>query len=290
MTADGPQFPHDANTGLMPDPPAPGPGGSGGHGGHGGRAAWLAGGAVVTILAIGGTAMGIWLGTGARALTHSATQTASYTGTPTRIVLRIGSGDITIKPGPAGRITERKRLQWASGRPLLTEHWDRHVLDIAQHCPGGFLGSNCGVSFWLTVPPGVAVSATTASGDIVVGGITGTLTLESSSGNVTAAGPVANVSASTASGDVSVTGARSADIVARSASGNVSLAFTAAPSVVNADTASGDVHVIVPPGASYDVQAAGVTTSPAVSVSRSASSPRLIVAHSMSGDVTVSNG
>lgn len=253
-----------------------------------GRAAWLTIGVILTVVTIATTTTTLWSRMAANAATITQNQEQTYVGQPANIVVNLSSGDVTIRRGPAGRVAVRRQLQWASNKPVIDERWDGHTFVISQGCPSGFLDPQCNVNYSLTVPAGVTVTAATASGNVQVAGITGALRLTSDSGDVGAANPVGTVTAQSASGNVTVSGARSSSVTARSDSGDVTLGFASVPGMVSADSASGNVIVAVPAGASYDVQAATASGNSNVNVPNTPGSPRLIHAHTDSGDVTVS--
>jgi DUF4097 and DUF4098 domain-containing protein YvlB len=254
------------------------------------RAAWLVAGAAATAFAIGTTSFALWHRTIARHMvTYSAYQTHTYTGQPAAVVVRLTSGDVTLRRGPGGRITVR-RQQWPDGKPVISERWDGHTLRVMQVCPRGLLNGSCSVECILTVPSSVSVTASTDSGNITVNGVTGRLSLLSASGDLAASGTSGPVSARTSSGNVTVTGARSPDVTAKTSSGDVELAFSGVPARADGETASGNVMVFVPPPARYNVQADTSAGNRTVTVVQDPASPRMIIANSASGDVTVSYG
>lgn len=256
--------------------------------GRAGRAVWLTIGVILTVSTIAATIFGLWFSVAAHGATLTQYQEHTYTGQPSKIVLSLSSGDITIRRGSAGQVAVHRQLQWVHSKPIIDEHWDGRTLVVTQNCPSGFLELQCNVSYSLTVPKGVTVMATTASGNIQVADIAGPLQLKSDSGDVGAVNPVGNLIAKTASGNVAVTGAQSGIVTATSDSGDVTLGFAVAPQEVSADSASGNVNVAVPTGGSYDVQASTAAGNTSVSVPNNPSSPRLIHAHTDSGDITVS--
>jgi hypothetical protein len=256
--------------------------------GRAGRAVWLTIGVILATITIAGTIVGLWFSVAAHGAIVTQNQEHTYTGQPSKIVLSLSSGDITIRRGPAGQVTVHRQLQWVHGKPIIDEHWNGSTLVVTQNCPSGFLDLQCNVNYLLTVPADVTITATSASGNVRVADITGTLLLKSDSGDVGAVNPAADVTAKSASGNVTVTGARSGIVTASSDSGDVRLGFAVAPEEVSADSAAGNVNVAVPAGGSYDVQASTAAGNTTVSIPNIPSSPRLIAAHSDSGDVTVS--
>jgi Toastrack DUF4097 len=268
-----------ATTGYQPPVPKTG---------RTGRTAWLTIGVILTVTVIAMTTASLWFRMAASSATVTQNQLHAYTGQPAKIVLSLSSGDVTIRRGPAGAVTVRRQLQWVHSEPVIDEHWDGRTLVVTQNCPSGFLDLQCNVNYSLTVPEGVSVTATTASGNIRVADVSGPLQLKSDSGDVRAVNPVGDVAAKTASGNVTISGARSGTVTAASDSGDVTLGFAAAPGEVSADSASGNVAVAVPAGDSYNIQASTASGNRNVSVPDDPGSLRLILARTDSGDVTVS--
>jgi len=256
--------------------------------GRAGRTAWLTIGVILTVLTIAVTIAGLWFRVAAKAAIISQNQDRTYTGQPAKIMLNLSSGDITIRRGAAGQVAVHRQLQWVHSKPIIDERWNGSTLVISQGCPNGFLDLRCNANYTLTVPPGVTVTATTASGNVQVADITGPLQLRSESGDVGAVNPVGDLTAKSASGNVTVTGARSGIVTATSNSGDVTLGFAVAPDEVSADSAAGNVSVAVPTGGSYDVQASTAAGNTSVRVPNNPHSPRLIHAHTDAGDATVS--
>jgi hypothetical protein len=253
------------------------------------RTAWLVAGAAITVFAIGITGFAFWHSPIARNMTtYSTHQTQIYTGQPSAVMAQLASGDVTLRPGPSGQITVRRYLQWSNGKPVISERWDGRTLRLKQACPTGLFSGNCNVEYTLTVPSSVSVTASTESGNVTVTDVTGRLDLFSASGDLAASGTSGPVSARTSSGNVTVTGARSSDVTAKTSSGDVELAFSGVPARADGESASGNIMVSVPPRARYNVQADTSAGNRTVTVAADPASPRVIIAHSSSGDVTVS--
>jgi hypothetical protein len=80
-------------------------------------------------------------------------------------------------------------------------------------------------------------------------------------------------------------------VSARTSSGDVNLAFLEAPDTAEAETASGDARIAVPPGSeTYRVEVDTDSGEPLVAVHEDASSTRLLRAQTHSGDAQVGYG
>ena len=234
-----------------------------------GRIAWLVAGVVITVTVLASGSFSLWYLTAFKPSVNSQIQTVSYTGQPRSIAIQLDSGDITLRPGPAGQIRVTRAMGWTGAKPVVDEHWDGQKLRIQQHCPQQVFTRVCRVFYRISVPPGVTIDATTDSGTITATGLAGVLNLTS------------------LAGDVDVSGARSPEVLASTDAGDIVIGFDAAPDFVKALTYQGDVTVKVPPGASYNVQPVADAGSVRVSVTTDQSARRFISATSDSGDVSV---
>ena len=220
--------------------------------------------------------------------------------------VNVDSGDVTVRPGPAGQLRVHGNLRYSLVRPRVS--WRRSASRIAvrSHChvPVGI----CLLNYTVTVPAGVRSSVTDGSGDLVTSGLTGSFTLNDGSGDITAAQLSGTPTISDQSGDISVSsisgtravlmddsgditgsGVASKDLTVTDQSGDVTVTFTEVPDRVRISDSSGDVTLVLPPGpATYRVSASASSGSTTISVPRSQTSPHLISVTSQSGDVVIS--
>ncbi|MFC0002734.1 DUF4097 family beta strand repeat-containing protein [Micromonospora siamensis] len=182
-----------------------------------------------------------------------------------RVTVLRGAGDVVLHgTGPAGQVRVKRTLRYQGDQPGQTWRVDGGELVLDTDC-----GPRCSISYDVTLPKGVPVRGETASGnvelagtgevqftvrsgDVRVAGATGPVRIEANSGNVEVSDLTGPVRLRANSGDV--TGTRLAGPVDADAdSGNITLDVSA-PTAVRAHAASGDVSVLVPPGA-YRVRA-----------------------------------
>lgn len=130
------------------------------------------------------------------------------------------------------------------------------------------------------------------SGDVQVARLTGEVNITDEAGNVTGTGLFGStLTVHQRSGDTTVTGLASPEVTAVDRSGNVWLSFSKVPSHVVVHNDSGDVEVVLPPGAThYRVEATTDSGSTSVSVPRSSASHYVITVTNHSGNVTVVTG
>ena len=173
-----------------------------------------------------------------------------------------GSGSIRVEPGAAGSVRVAARLKagnsWLAGSDV-----EKRIRQIEQNPPieqqgnvlriGRFadsdLARNISISYEITVPAATKLAASTGSGSIVIGAISGPAEIKSGSGSVTVGRVGGSVSATTGSGSIKVDGATGLE--ASTGSGSISAASVAGPtkatsgsgSITIAQSGKGDVDV-----------------------------------------------
>jgi hypothetical protein len=155
-----------------------------------------------------------------------------------RIVVDLGEGRLSVRPGGAG-VTVDRHLSWSWIRPSTTEQWDGQTLNIHAVCGSReppSVAVNCTTDYALTVPAEVELDVRTQDADIRVDGVHGRLQLASSGGGIAVSGTAGTVSA-------------------RTGTGAVSLVFARPPASAEAFSESGDVTIVVPRDGRYRVHA-----------------------------------
>lgn len=247
------------------------------------RSGWLVAGIVVAAILVAVCALSA-LGLSAR---RSQTQDHTYRHTVDRVVVDVGSGDVTLGPGDAGRVAVHRRLTWSWSQPRIVETWSGNTLTVHYRCPGVNLGPGCGVDYGLRIPAGTIVDVHTGSGEIRVRDMAGPLTLDSGSGDVAVSGAGGTLSLHTGSGDVNASGLTATRASARTGSGDVTLRFTGAPATVTAESGSGDVRVYVPADTPYRVATHTGSGQVDVRVPTDPDASASITVRTGSGDVTI---
>ena len=182
---------------------------------------------------------------------HSDDEQQTYHRAVTDLTFAGGSSDVEVRGGaPAGTVHVERHLSWGPGasRPTPKETWSGSALTIAADCDGSFL-SSCSVDYVVTVPRATDVAVDIGSGDIVLTGSLGAVTLKSGSGDIETANLAAEqVTAEAGSGDIDVELATLASPVSvRTGSGDVSVRLPQdAVYAVATETGSGDTEVSVP--------------------------------------------
>lgn len=248
---------------------------------------WLILGAILTALVLfaGILTVAGWLGY------RTETEHQTYQAEGTDISIDLGVGDVIIRPGRAGVVAVTRQTSWSFQRPDLDERWDGRTLQVTGGCrvrPWTVLP--CGVTYTIEVPAEATVRARVSAGDITVDDVRGGLDLTASLGDIRVTGASGELRLHSSHGDV-VASAITADAVeASTVTGDVWLTLSAPPRTVSAETSAGDVHVVVPRGETYRVEADAGVGDMAITVGQDVASDRSIVARTSAGDIDVSYG
>lgn len=217
-------------------------------------------------------------------LTHDITTTKAFTvGDAPKLVLTAHSSDIHIVRGPTNQITVVTRQQTFVGdNNQVPVHYDLSAdtntltmtTDEQNPVTIGF-GINRGIDFEVTVPQQTILSVQTSSGDITALGIEAPMSLTTSSGDITTDGGSGQVTLTATSGDIKASNlsgqmtlsTRSGDVTAINANATGSSSFQTSSGDVTfqgtlADggsytfhTSSGDVDMTLPGTAAFEFQA-----------------------------------
>jgi DUF4097 and DUF4098 domain-containing protein YvlB len=198
-----------------------------------------------------------------------------------------GGGDVQLMPSRDSTITVDSRVRGSLHTPELDVDFDGSDVAVHGGCSEMAIG-HCEATLLVGVPAGTAVRVDASSGDIAATALTGNLTLHTASGDVRALNVSGRLDLDTASGDVDGAGIRSTSVRAHTGSGDIDVDFRVAPQTVEADTASGDVRIGVPPGPeTYNVDVDTASGTEDVEMPPDPKSSRLLRAETGSGDVEV---
>jgi DUF4097 and DUF4098 domain-containing protein YvlB len=204
------------------------------------------------------------------------------------LTVEAGSGDVTLVPATTGDVTIDSRVTGTLHAPAIEVRPTGARVVVSGGCSEITFG-HCSTQITISVPAGTAVNVDAASGDIHAAGLSGNADLRTSSGDVRVSDLRSfSVRLESASGDVEASNLRTSTVRARTASGDIDLQLLNAPDAADAETSSGNVTILVPPGPeSYRVDADTDSGDTKLDVSRSARAQRLLRAHTNSGNVTV---
>jgi Putative adhesin len=242
-----------------------------------------------------------------------------------RVSVSVGSADATFLPGSGPRILVNAALRGSLARPSFGWRSTAAGLALTSACPPMPAGL-CSLSYVITVPAGLPAALSASSGDLTAGdlsghvtlsddsgdlnanGLSGTVSIAEGSGDVGASGLSGAVSLSDYSGDITVSGLRGGavrlasnsgeilvtglagtDVVGRDVSGDITLTFTRVPRKVDVTSGSGNITLVLPPGATrYHVVTRDGSGNATVSVPQSRSSPYTITATDGAGNINIS--
>jgi len=241
-----------------------------------------------------------------------------------RVAVSVGSADATFLPGTGRRILVNAALRGSLARPRFGWRSTPAGLALTSACPPMMVGT-CSQRYVITVPGGWPVALSDASGDLTASDLSGHVTVSDSSGNLNAAGLSGMVSLAEGSGDLNasglsgttslsdysgditvigvrgsavrvasnsgeivVTGLAGTHVVGRNVSGDITLTFSRVPRRVDVTDGSGNITIVLPPGATrYHVVARDGSGNTTVSVPQSRSSPYLITATDGAGNINI---
>jgi len=162
----------------------------------------------------------------------------------------VDNADAIVRPGADSRIVVDGTLRGSLRRPAFS--WRPAAAGLVLHssCLLGCTGS-CTMAYDVSVPRGLPVTVTDATGNLTVSGFSGQVTLSDGSGAIT-------------------------------------LTFTEVPKRVDVTDGSGDITLILPRGSTaYQVRARSASGDVSDAVTTSPSSPNVIIASDGSGDVSI---
>lgn len=196
--------------------------------------------------------------------THEDTISQMYAGDVKKVVVD-SPGDLEVGPSPTGAPIGEWETHWNYNRPRVQQVRDGDTLRLSLDCSRS-VGVECYADVRLAIPKGVELDVTSHNGTTDVRDVSGPVRVDNSSGDVRVEGVGADVHAATKNGNVKLrdidgevtADSRSGDIDARelggsvarldTRSGDVKADFRTVPSLVSAQTLSGDVDVRVPKG------------------------------------------
>lgn len=216
---------------------------------------------------------------------EAVTETFAFTGHTLNI--DSGTSDLKIVVGGADEITVERRIAGvANGEaPEATQTLAGDALRLAVDCNG--LALSCEGEFTVTVPSGVEVVAQNKNATITVNGFSESLTVSAVNGEA----ELANISGTNLllSGkdmDVEGTAIAAQIVVAEARNGDIELAFSKEPSLVEVTNNDGDVNIALP-AADYKVNAVTKKGDAEITVSQSDSSVLEINVTTRNGDIEI---
>jgi hypothetical protein len=221
------------------------------------------------------------------------------------VAVSVDEGDVSVGPGPVGRLRVHGTLRYSLVRPQL--RWQRSPSTIALHSHCRVPTGLCSFAYAVTVPAGGRSEVSNASGNVTASGLAGTVTLSTDSGDIHATRISGSATVADHSGDITVSslsagralimndsgnitgrGVSSQVLTARDQSGDITLMFTAVPRQVRISDSSGNVKLVLPPGPThYRISASSSSGQTSINVPQSATSPHVVSVTDQSGNITI---
>lgn len=208
-----------------------------------------------------------------------------------KIVTNVDVGDVVVNAGTDTTAHVEAEAQWSAKRPSVKFRLDNRTLYIDAACgdptKGGLVDPNCRVDITVKAPVGVVIEVNGGDTSITAADQRGAATLLTSKGDIMLEGMSGTLTLGTLEGEIRGNAVHSAIVKADAVDGNVNLVFDGGADDVSVTTAAGDMLLTVP-RMTYRVDArtagklsVGVTQSNATTVHK-----RLYL-RSDSGDITV---
>ena len=196
------------------------------------------------------------------------------------------SGDIVVTGSTRTGIRVTETQHWRGDdegrRPKTTHEVHDGLLKLASACPG----FACSVDYRVEVPSGLAIKADAGSGNITLRALAGKDEIHTGSGDIMLRELAGTAEVHTGSGNIEAESLTAKTFLGRTGSGDITVAFDAAPGDLDLETGSGNGTVKLPKGA-YNVTARTDSGDSKIAVGQDDSSPHRVKVHTGSGDLDV---
>lgn len=228
---------------------------------------WRAAGVAAVMCAVLPAAVGCGALRKFGAASHTGpTQTFTITRHVATLVINGSAASITVTGSNRRTILVSQRTFYSNKPPVTVRRLDGLTLTLIYRCAKEAV---CGVTYDIQVPRGVAVQAGSPSGSITLTSLAGAVTAQTDAGLITAtelSSPIARL---------------------RSNAGGIVAGFTDVPDSVQAKTNLGPISITLPGSAAYRISTHTYVGTSNISVRKSPSSPHVITASSDLGSITI---
>jgi hypothetical protein len=203
-----------------------------------------------------------------------------------QLSVSLNDGDLTLAPSSGDRVELTGVAHYSLVRPTVNVDTTGAGVSVSVTCPW-FASINCSADLTVVVPAGIAVAASTDTGNITASNLDN-VSLQTDTGDLQVNGGAGVDHLSTDTGQITGAAMDASDVTAGSDTGDVSLDFAQPPTDVSAQDDTGDVTVTLPAGAPpYAVSAHTQTGNTTVGVPTNPTSTDQIAVSTDTGDVTV---
>ncbi|MFI7454587.1 DUF4097 family beta strand repeat-containing protein [Nonomuraea sp. NPDC049714] len=206
----------------------------------------------------------------------------------TAIEVETDSGQIEVIESDRAGIHVTEHLTWQKRKPTTTHETQGGTLVLTFTCPGGWMAGNCDVGYQVEIPRGLRVKTVSDSGKVTLRDLSGDVEAATDSGAIEADGLTGKqVVSKSDSGAVTLAfAARPGKVETSTDSGAITLAFAAPPDKVVTSTDSGKTVVRVPEGP-YNVVSTTDSGNEHLNTVHDPSAPRSLTLTSDSGDIDI---
>jgi hypothetical protein len=213
-------------------------------------------------------------------------RTSTITPATDRFVLDADVGDVTLTPSADAQVHVRTIVRHGLGEPELVEESTPTGVRLDVHC-NNQLASSCDVEYVVEVPPAFEVQVDGTAGDVVASRLTGPVTVDRLAGDIAVFDMAGPLDLRTTTGEITAEGLRSEVVRAESETGDVRLELLAAPRSLDVESTSGEIDLAVPGDTGYRIDADTQAGDERVMVVTDPTSPRIIRADGVVGDVSI---
>lgn len=174
----------------------------------------------------------------------------------TLIEVKTDGGEIEITPGNTDEIQVE-----IYGNKKANEHYDfifksdEEVIKVtAKRKSNWNFFSNLSLKYKIKIPSKFDINASTAGGDVKVGGISGNLRLNTSGGDIWADEVSGLIKATTSGGDVNIFSSN-AEIDAKTSGGDIKVEYSGENRGMDLVTSGGDIKIYIPKNFNAEIEA-----------------------------------
>ncbi|MFD9358587.1 hypothetical protein [Streptomyces sp. NPDC060031] len=175
----------------------------------------------------------------------------------TAVEIEAGRANVTVTPRADQQVGYRAEVSWSLRAPTIEESWLGDTLKLTPHCPAEdswmTSGLGCSVQLGVTVPVGIPVKVTAASGRVDISGLGGSVDADVTSGEINLTGLRGALRARVGSGNLRAIALTSPEADLRVGSGRAIADFVTPPDRVTGKVGEGRLALTVPEATRFRV-------------------------------------
>jgi DUF4097 and DUF4098 domain-containing protein YvlB len=212
--------------------------------------------------------------------------TSSYSvpGHVRALVVSAHVADVRVTGGKTVAIAVTQHVAFHGAKPTISRRFAGGTLTLSSHCAAN---TACSISYDITVPRSTTVRVADDVGTVRLSALVGQVTATVDAGQIDLSSLSGPVDATIRAGSIMGQHVSSARASLRVSTGEVDVAFSAAPAAVSATTDVGAIILRVPSSVSYHVVTSAVVGHIGVSITQNTAAPRTITASTTIGAITI---